>query len=154
MVKEMSGRACAKINLYLRITGRRSDGYHELDSVFLPLSLADEIRLEIRAGDEPSGSVDRNPPEPARSKDNLAARAARSFMSEFDLVADVSIDLKKQIPVGAGLGGGSSDAATVLCMMAAAAQLTDDDAAGRVRRNAVALGARGPVFLDSQASPV
>src|SRR5258708_34298812 len=75
-------------------------------------------------------------------------------MSEFDLVADVSIDLKKQIPVGAGLGGGSSDAATVLCMMAAAAQLTDDDAAGRLRRIALTLGADVPFFLDPQPSRV
>jgi 4-diphosphocytidyl-2-C-methyl-D-erythritol kinase len=154
MVTELSGRACAKINLFLRVTGRRGDGYHELDSVFLPLSLADEIRLEIRAADEPSVSVNCNLPELARSKDNLAARAARSFMSEFDLVADVSIDLKKQIPIGAGLGGGSSDAATVLCMMAAAAQLTDDDAAGRLRRIALTLGADVPFFLDPQPSRV
>ena len=154
MVTELSGRACAKINLFLRVTGRRGDGYHELDSVFLPLSLADEIRLEIRAADEPSVSVNCNLPELARSKDNLAARAARSFMSEFDLVADVSIDLKKHIPVGAGLGGGSSDAATVLCMMAAAAQLTDDDAAGRLHRIALTLGADVPFFLDPQPSRV
>jgi len=57
MVTELSGRACAKINLFLRITGRRDDGYHELDSVFLPLTLADEIRLEIRAANEPSVAV-------------------------------------------------------------------------------------------------
>ena len=154
MVTELSGRACAKINLFLRVTGRRVDGYHELDSVFLPLSLADEIRLEIRAADEPSVSVNCNLPELARSKDNLAARAARSFMSEFDLVAGVSIDLKKHIPIGAGLGGGSSDAATVLCMMAAAAQLTDDEAPGRLRRIALTLGADVPFFLDPLPSRV
>jgi len=154
MVTELSGRACAKINLFLRVTGRRVDGYHELDSVFLPLSLADEIRLEIRAADEPSVSVNCNLPELSRSKDNLAARAARSFMSEFDLVAGVSIDLKKHIPIGAGLGGGSSDAATVLCMMAAAAQLTDDEAAGRLRRIALTLGADVPFFLDPLPSRV
>jgi 4-diphosphocytidyl-2-C-methyl-D-erythritol kinase len=154
MVTELSGRACAKINLFLRVTGRRVDGYHELDSVFLPLSLADEIRLEIRAADEPSVSVNCNLPELSRSNDNLAARAARSFMSEFDLVAGVSIDLKKHIPIGAGLGGGSSDAATVLCMMAAAAQLTDDEAAGRLRRIALTLGADVPFFLDPLPSRV
>ena len=98
MVTELSGRACAKINLFLRVTGRRVDGYHELDSVFLPLSLADEIRLEIRAADEPSVSVNCNLPELARSKDNLAARAARSFMSEFDLVADVLDRSRKTYP--------------------------------------------------------
>ncbi len=93
MTTELSGRACAKINLFLRVTGRRGDGYHELDSIFLPLSLADEIRLEIRAASEPAVIVNCNVPELARSKNNLAARAARAFMSEFELVADISIDL-------------------------------------------------------------
>jgi len=152
MVTELSGRACAKINLFLRVTGRRADGYHELDSVFLPLSLADEIRLEIRAADEPLVTVICNLPELARN--NLAASAARAFMSEFDLVANVSIGLEKRIPVGAGLGGGSSDAATVLCMMAAAAQLTDEDVAGRLHRIALSLGADVPFFLDPRPSRV
>jgi 4-diphosphocytidyl-2-C-methyl-D-erythritol kinase len=152
MVTELSGRACAKINLFLRVTGRRADGYHELDSIFLPLSLADEIRLEIRAADAPLVTVICNLPELARN--NLAARAARAFMSEFDLVARVSIGLEKRIPVGAGLGGGSSDAATVLCMMAAAAQLTDEDVAGRLHRIALSLGADVPFFLDPRPSRV
>jgi 4-diphosphocytidyl-2-C-methyl-D-erythritol kinase len=152
MVTELSGRACAKINLFLRVTARRGDGYHELDSIFLPLALADEIRLEVRAADEPSVTVNCNLPELARN--NLAASAARSFMSEFDLVADVSIDLEKRIPVGAGLGGGSSDAATVLCMMAAAAQLTDEDVAGRLHRVALSLGADVPFFLDPRPSRI
>jgi 4-diphosphocytidyl-2-C-methyl-D-erythritol kinase len=154
MVTELSGRACAKINLFLRVTGRRSNGYHELDSVFLPLSLADEIRLEIRAADEPIVSLNCNLPELARNNDNLAARAARSFMSEFDLVADVSIDLEKRIPVGAGLGGGSSDAATVLCMMAAGAQLTDESAMSKLRQIALSLGADVPFFLDPRPARV
>ena len=154
MVTELSGRACAKINLFLRVTGRRDDGYHELDSVFLPVSLADEIRLEIRAADEPSVTVNCNLPELARSQNNLAARAARSFMSEFDLTAEVLIDLEKHIPVGAGLGGGSSDAATILCMMAAAAQLTDEAAMSRLHRIALSLGADVPFFLDPRPSRV
>src|SRR6202046_13098 len=152
MVTELPGRACAKINLFLRVTGRRADGYHELDSVFLPLSLADEIRLEIRAADDRLVTVICNLPELARN--TLAASAARAFMSEFDLVANVSIGLEKRIPVGAGLGGGSSDAATVLCMMAAAAQRTDEDVAGRVGGNALTLGADVPFFLDPQSSRV
>jgi 4-diphosphocytidyl-2-C-methyl-D-erythritol kinase len=152
MVTELSGRACAKINLFLRVTARRGDGYHELDSIFLPLALADEIRLEVRAAVEPSVTVNCNLPELARN--NLAASAARAFMSEFDLVADVSIDLEKRIPVGAGLGGGSSDAATVLCMMAAAAQLTDEDVAGRLHRVALSLGADVPFFLDPRPSRI
>src|ERR1035437_2374369 len=154
MVTELSGRACAKINLFLRVTGRRGDGYHELDSVFLPVSLADEIRLEIRAADAPSVTVNCNLPELARSQNNLAARAARSFMSEFDLVAEVLIDLEKHIPVGAGLGGGSSDAAMILRMMAAAAQLTDEAAVSRLHRIALSLGADVPFFLDPRPSRV
>jgi len=153
MGTELSGRACAKINLFLRVTGRRGDGFHELDSVFMPVSLADEIRLEIRAADDPSVVVSCNIPELARSGNNLAARAARSFMREFDLVGEVLIDLQKHIPVGAGLGGGSSDAATILCMMAAAAQLTDE-AAGRLHRIALSLGADVPFFLDPRPSRV
>lgn len=154
MTTELSGRACAKINLFLRVTGRRGDGYHELDSIFLPLSLADEIRLEIRAANEPAVTVNCNLPELARLKNNLAARAARAFMSEFDLVADISIDLEKRIPLGAGLGGGSSDAATILCMMAAAAQLTDEAAMSTLHRIALSLGADVPFFLDPRPSRV
>ncbi len=154
MTTELSGRACAKINLFLRVTGRRDDGYHELDSVFMPVSLADEIRIEIRAADEPSVTVNCNIAELARSKNNLAARAARAFMSEFDLIAGVQIDLKKHIQVGAGLGGGSSDAATILCMMAGAAQLTDETSANSLRRIALSLGADVPFFLDPRPSRV
>ena len=98
MVTELYGHACAKINLFLRVTGRRSDGYHELDSIFLPLAIADEIRLEIRSSGEPKVTITCNLPELERSKDNLAVRAAQSFMSEFDLAADVSLDLEKRIP--------------------------------------------------------
>lgn len=154
MATEISGRACAKINLFLRVTGRRGDGYHELDSIFLPLALADDIRIEIREANEPAVEVHCSIPELARSQNNLAASAARAFMTEFELAADVFIDLEKRIPVGAGLGGGSSDAATILCMMAAAAQLTDDDSAGRLRRIALSLGADVPFFLDPRPSRV
>jgi 4-diphosphocytidyl-2-C-methyl-D-erythritol kinase len=154
MVTELAGHACAKINLFLRVTGRRADGYHELDSVFLPISLSDEIRLEIRKADEPSVAVKCNVVELGRSQNNIAARVARSFMSEFDLTAEVLIDLEKHIPIGAGLGGGSSDAATVLCMMAVAARLTDDATAGRLRQIALSLGADVPFFLDPRPARV
>ena len=154
MATLLSGRACAKINLFLRVTRRRDDGYHELDSVFLPVSLADEIRLEVRASAIPSVAVKCNLPELARSQNNLAARAARSFMGEFDLIGEVLIDLEKRIPVGAGLGGGSSDAAMILCMMAGAARLTDDETARKLRRIALSLGADVPFFLDPRPSRV
>jgi 4-diphosphocytidyl-2-C-methyl-D-erythritol kinase len=146
-------RAYAKINLFLRVTGRRADGYHELDAVFLPISLADEIRLEVRRSDETTITLNCDTPALASSR-NLAARAARAFMSEFDLAAQVHIDLRKRIPVAAGLGGGSSDAGAVLRMLASAAGIEDADDRRRMHRIALSLGADVPFFLDPQPSRV
>src|SRR5882757_1045156 len=128
--------ARAKINLFLRITGRRPDGYHELDSLFLPISLADEITLEIRDAATTSISLDCNVPALAVAGNDLATRAARAFLEEFGIIADVRIRLVKHIPIGAGLGGGSSDAGTVLRIMARVMKL---DASDHVRLHRIAL---------------
>jgi len=154
MVKIVEERACAKINLFLRVTGRRPDGYHELDSVFIPISLADEIRLEIRSADEASIMLNCDAPSLGSSASNLATRAAQAFMSEFDLAAQVQIDLRKRIPVAAGLGGGSSDAGAVLRMLARAAGIEDAEDWIRIRRIALSLGADVPFFLDPRPSRV
>ncbi|MGH7907565.1 MAG: 4-(cytidine 5'-diphospho)-2-C-methyl-D-erythritol kinase, partial [Candidatus Binataceae bacterium] len=145
MVKLVSERAPAKINLYLRVVGRRDDGYHLLDSVMLPLSLHDEIALEMR--DARGSAISLNCDDPAIPADgrNLAVRAAAAFMEEFGIRADVSLQLKKKIPAGAGLGGGSSDAAAVLRAMAAMTRIDDPE---RLARVAVELGADVPFFLD------
>ena len=156
MVKIVADRACAKINLFLRVTGRRPDGYHELDSIFLPIALFDSIRLEIRPASEPSVTLKCNVPALAVGADNLAARAANAFMAEFALTAQVLIDLDKQVPIGAGLGGGSSDAGTVLRMMAALERVDLEDRRSRERLNriALALGADVPFFLDPRPARV
>lgn len=112
--------APAKVNLYLRITGRRADGYHLLDSVMVPINLCDE--LEITAENQTGRETDRNPQitvtcdDPALPTDetNLAYKAVVVFCKEAGVFAKISIALRKRIPFGAGLGGGSSDAATVL----------------------------------------
>jgi 4-diphosphocytidyl-2-C-methyl-D-erythritol kinase len=153
-VKIVEDLACAKINLFIRVTGRRADGYHELDSVFLPISLADEIRLEIRSAEETSITLSCDAPNLGSSARNLATRAAHAFMSEFDLAAHVQIDLRKRIPVAAGLGGGSSDAGAVLRMLASAAGLDDADDLHRLHRIALALGADVPFFLDPRPARV
>ncbi len=153
MVKLLAERACAKVNLFLRVTGRRADGYHELDSIFLPISIADEIRLELRTASESSVALDCNIPTLTAAGDDLATRATRAFIEEFELVAQVRINLTKHIPIGAGLGGGSSDAGTVLRMMASAARI-GDGAFDRLRRVALALGADVPFFLDPRPSRV
>src|SRR5882757_5376916 len=154
MVKIVEERACAKINLFLRVTGRRPDGYHQLDSVFLPISLADEIRLEVTSAEVTSITLNCDAPALLSNQNNLAMRAARAFMSEFDLAAQIQIDLKKKIPIAAGLGGGSSDAGAVLRMLANAAEIDDADDRSTIRRLALSLGADVPFFLDPRPSRV
>lgn len=151
MVKLLAARACAKINLFLRVTGRRADGYHELDSIFLPISIADEIALEIRGAREAAVAFNCNLPALSDPAANLAARAARAFLREFGIAAAVRIDLTKRVPAGAGLGGGSSDAGTVLRMLA---RLERIDAPDRLRRIALELGADVPFFLDPRPARV
>jgi 4-diphosphocytidyl-2-C-methyl-D-erythritol kinase len=154
MVKIVEGRACAKLNLFLRVTGRRADGYHQLDSVFLPISLADEIRLEVSTAEETSITLNCDAPALRSSQNNLATRAARAFMSEFDLAAQIQIDLRKKIPIAAGLGGGSSDAGAMLRMLASAAEIDDAEDWSTIRRIALSLGADVPFFLDPRPSRV
>jgi 4-diphosphocytidyl-2-C-methyl-D-erythritol kinase len=116
------GDAPAKVNLVLRVLAREASGYHQLETVFQALELADRITLELRGDDrvelELTGAV---PGELGPDQENLAVRAARGFLEAVGAGSGggspppgVSIHLEKQIPHGAGLGGGSSDAAAVL----------------------------------------
>ncbi len=159
MVKLLSEPAPAKINLFLRVVGRRADDYHELDSVFVPVSLCDQVRVEIRA--EPRSApnttialdCDRDDLPPGEK--NLAWRAAAAFLDEFgdeiDRPRQVAIDLRKEIPVGAGLGGGSSDAGAVLRMMATLCRVDDRS---RLAQVALALGADVPFFLQPRIAHI
>ena len=145
MVKLLSAFAPAKINLFLRVVGRRPDGYHELDSIFIPVALCDRIGIEIRPASTSTVTLRCNLRSLATDDRNLAVRAASVFMAEFGLAAEVLIDLQKEIPVGAGLGGGSSDAGTVLRMMAALFRI---DSPNRLAEIALKLGADVPFFLN------
>ena len=102
----------AKINLFLHVRGKRSDGYHELYSLMCRITLFDEISLQVGRGKAIQVHCD-HPGVPADDT-NLAHRAARLFQSKLDSVQGIDIDLKKSIPVAAGLGGGSSNAASIL----------------------------------------
>jgi len=145
MVKLLSASAPAKINLFLRVVGRRPDGYHELDSIFIPVSLCDRIGIETRPASTPNVALRCNLRSLPADDRNLAVRAVSVFMTEFGLEAEVLIDLHKDIPVGAGLGGGSSDAGTVLRMMAALFRI---DSPHRLAEIALKLGADVPFFLN------
>lgn len=103
--------APAKINAFLEIVGRRSDGYHELKTLFIPVSLYDKIELDfISDGVRVFCSNEYAPSD----ENNLAAKAARLFFEKTGISSGLEIKIEKNIPVAAGLGGGSSDAATVL----------------------------------------
>ncbi len=105
--------APAKINLSLRILGRRTDRFHEIETLIAPVSFFDEIRIEPRDGKKRIEFHCDNPSVP-KGDDNLVVRAAKLFFDETSVKDSVSIELKKKIPHAAGLGGGSSDAASTL----------------------------------------
>jgi len=109
----MKVRAPAKINLSLKILGRRSDGFHEIETLIAPISLCDDIKIE-RTGSAEGFQFDCDDPSVPTGDDNLIVRAAKSFFAATKLKSSVLIELKKRIPHGAGLGGGSSDAASAL----------------------------------------
>jgi len=135
--------APAKLNLFLRITGRRDDGYHALQTVFRMLDWGDTIRLRPRAdgwirriGDSVPGLAE---------ADDLVIRAARLLQKEANVHQGVDITAEKRIPSGAGLGGGSSDAATVLRALDHLWHL--DLGEDRLAALGLTLGADVPVFV-------
>jgi len=141
--------APAKINLSLKIFGRRNDGLHELDTFIAPISLYDEIRVDkVRPG---TGIEFRcNDPSIPQSDDNLAVRAAKAFFEITKIDPAVFIELKKKIPHGAGLGGGSSDAASVLLALNQVfeAKLSRE----ALDKTAEAIGSDVPFFLFQSAA--
>ncbi len=112
-MRECTERAWAKLNLSLDVTGRREDGYHDLAMLMQTISLSDELRLRFREdGQVCAGSNLRYIPGDER---NLAVRAALRFLEALgEQGQGLQIDIRKEIPVGAGMGGGSADAAATL----------------------------------------
>jgi 4-diphosphocytidyl-2-C-methyl-D-erythritol kinase len=151
MVKLLRDFAPAKINLLLRVTGRRADGYHELDSVFVPVSIYDRLDIELRPARSSSVQLFCDSTAVPANENNLAFRAAREFLTAFNVQAELLIKLNKEIPVGAGLGGGSSDAGAVLRMMAVLCAVDQFETLVKV---AIRLGADVPFFLNPVPSRV
>lgn len=101
----------AKINLYLNILGQRPDGYHDLETVMVPLDFGDQITLQLRKA---STVLECDNPNLPSDDTNLALRAAKLLAQTCDVQKGAKIVLQKRIPLAAGLGGGSSNAAAVL----------------------------------------
>ena len=104
--------ANAKLNLYLDITGVRDDGYHTVEMVMQSVTLSDIVEVRIADGDSISLSCDA--PHIPSDERNIAYKAAKLYLEAAGISADISIDIQKRIPSGAGMGGGSADAAAVL----------------------------------------
>ena len=102
--------APAKLNLFLHVTGRRPDGYHLLQSVFMLLDWCDTLHFELRS----DGLISREDSGITLPDDDLCVRAARALQQACGVAAGVHIAIDKTIPVQAGMGGGSSDAASCL----------------------------------------
>jgi 4-diphosphocytidyl-2-C-methyl-D-erythritol kinase len=139
--------APAKINLSLKILGRRNDGFHELDTLIAPISLYDGLRIDKgRHGIKFRG----DDPSVPQGDDNLAVRAAKAFFETTKIEPAISIELKKKIPHGAGLGGGSSDAAAVLLALNELFQAKLSRAA--LTEMAEPIGSDVPFFLFQSAA--
>ena len=102
--------APAKLNLFLHVTGRRRDGYHELQTAYVLTELADWLDFERRT----DGAIVRDGDLIGRVEDDLAVRAAHALRQASGTSLGATISVTKRIPAGSGLGGGSSDAATTL----------------------------------------
>jgi 4-diphosphocytidyl-2-C-methyl-D-erythritol kinase len=142
MSHEITLPSFAKVNLYLRVLGRRDDGYHELCTVFQTVSLHDSITF-IEAGDL---SLTWNETEVAVSDDNLIIRAANELRKRFKIDQGARINLIKTIPAPGGLGGGSSNAAITLLGLSKLWRLRTDPTS--LHELAASIGSDVPFFLS------
>ena len=140
--------ACAKVNLTLRVVGRRVDGYHDLESVVAFADCADRLTLESGSALTLAASGPRAQ-ECGETADNLVIKAARLLGERVAGLKLGEFTLDKQLPVAAGIGGGSADAAAALRLLARSNELAIDDA--RVIEAARLTGADVPVCLSSRA---
>lgn len=138
--------APAKINLFLRVTGRRSDGYHTLQTVFQLLDWGDTVRLRVRTDGRISRLV--SPDYDVPENQDITVRAAKALQAAAQCPLGVDIAVDKRIPLGGGFGGGSSDAATVLRALNHLWSLQLPVSA--LAELGLALGADVPVFVHGQ----
>lgn len=139
--------APAKLNLFLHVTGRRSDGFHELETVFQLIDLCDELQISVR-----NDGLIRREPTPSdpllaslAEDADLTVRAAHLLQQASDCHLGANLHVAKRIPAGGGLGGGSSDAATVLLVLNRLWELHWPRA--RLAELALQLGSDVPVFV-------
>lgn len=136
----------AKVNLFLEVTGKRPNGYHELSTLFAKINWGDTLHMDVTPAPQTAISLRITGPQgkyiPATPK-NLVWKAALLFLQHYHLTARVQLTLEKRLPTGAGLGGGSSDAAGVLILLCKAFGKNPLE----LIEPAATLGADVPLFL-------
>jgi 4-diphosphocytidyl-2-C-methyl-D-erythritol kinase len=139
--------APAKLNLFLHVTGRRPDGYHDLQTLFQLIDLCDSIGIELRADERIERVAG---PAGVAAEADLAVRAARALQLATGGRRGANLRLTKRIPMGGGLGGGSSDAATVLVALNElwGCGLTRE----RLAEIGLALGSDVPIFVHGRSA--
>jgi 4-diphosphocytidyl-2-C-methyl-D-erythritol kinase len=138
--------APAKVNLTLRVLGRRDDGFHEIETLMAPITLADRLEISLRT--DQSIRLTCSDPSVPSDASNLGHRAAAAFAKHTGMKFGVDIHIEKSIPHGAGLGGGSSDAAAML--VALDRLLATKMRTEELERIAATLGSDIPFFIRSQ----
>ena len=147
----LKSSAPAKVNLSLKLVGKRADNYHLLDSVFVPVNfLFDELEIVLNDG-KSSVKMSSNLPEMTDASANLCSKAAELYFKMTDIGVDCHIKLQKNIPIGAGLGGGSSDCGAVLKMLNDHYRKMTD---AQLAETALTLGADVPFFLSGKISRI
>ena len=150
----MKIRAPAKINLRLRVVGKRADGYHLLDTIMAPVSLYDEIeikKIKLASRSQPAKptlTVSCDQPSLPQGEGNLVYQAARLIMEQSGVAQGLHIHIRKRIPVGAGLGGGSTDAAKTLVGLNRMLKL--GLSSKRLEKLGALLGADVPFFIQAK----
>jgi 4-diphosphocytidyl-2-C-methyl-D-erythritol kinase len=139
--------APCKLNLFLHITGRRPDGYHALQSIFLLLDHGDDLTITLR---DDGQVLHQNPLPGVAPEHDLTIRAARALQSHSGCKLGANIRCLKRTPMGGGLGGGSSDAATVLLALNQLWQL--NYSRRQLMQIGLTLGADVPVFIFGQTA--
>jgi 4-diphosphocytidyl-2-C-methyl-D-erythritol kinase len=136
-----------KINLGLRVTRKRADGYHDLETVFYPVMLKDALEI-IRDAGEGVAFSSSGLPISGHSEDNLCVKAWTLLKNDFPTLPPIAMHLHKAIPMGAGLGGGSSNGAFALKMLNKLFQLNISQA--RLEQYALQLGSDCPFFIRNK----
>jgi len=145
--KKLLVKSFAKLNLGLLITAKRPDGYHELETIFQEISLYDNVTVRLSVSGVTMTASGASVP---CDESNIMVQAAKKMLSLSGKKVGVALDLKKRIPIGAGLGGGSSNGAAVLKAMNILLELGLSNA--RLREVALEIGADVPFFIEGGAS--